>query len=304
MSDNKRKVIPTLDEVIQPGDIKDNEIVDEEIALFADSAADSVDDAFEDEFNQLSAGLKASDEAIALDTDSPLEDDLINVIDTDDETLQIETPELSPNETHDTIAFNNVDDEVVQLEAETPAETNSDGPGFYEVASLYEKVDDTINSVEVEADLTEADLTEEVNEKINADLADIIVAERFNKDEIEARSEDGEYNVAITETEPEREYDVATWGEPVVKLDAEADIESIDDDLSAEDVAAEAPAVVQDEIKLEQQADPEPVTATEHANVDISKLVDEITTQLMPEIEWKIRTRLRDILAEHFPNSD
>ena len=44
---------------------------------------------------------------------------------------------------------------------------------------------------------------------------------------------------------------------------------------------------------------PAPVTP---ANIDINTLVDEITAQLLPEIEWKIRTRVRDILEQYFPD--
>ncbi len=36
----------------------------------------------------------------------------------------------------------------------------------------------------------------------------------------------------------------------------------------------------------------------------ISEIVDEITHQLLPEIEWKIRTRVRDILEQRLANKD
>ena len=40
-------------------------------------------------------------------------------------------------------------------------------------------------------------------------------------------------------------------------------------------------------------------TPTIKTEILISEIVDEITHQLLPEIEWKIRTRVRDILEQH-----
>jgi len=53
------------------------------------------------------------------------------------------------------------------------------------------------------------------------------------------------------------------------------------------------------------QATPAPVQSPAAATeITISKVVDEITRKLMPEIEWKIRTLVRDSLEQHFADKD
>lgn len=45
-------------------------------------------------------------------------------------------------------------------------------------------------------------------------------------------------------------------------------------------------------------------TAAPLAAVNTGELVNQIVRELMPEIEWKLRTRIREVLEQHFPPED
>jgi hypothetical protein len=70
----------------------------------------------------------------------------------------------------------------------------------------------------------------------------------------------------------------------------------------ARKTTASQPAPAKAPSKAVTKAKPAPAaTATPaRAEIEISKVVDEITRKLMPEIEWKIRTLVRDSLEHHF----
>lgn len=68
------------------------------------------------------------------------------------------------------------------------------------------------------------------------------------------------------------------------------------------DEAEVASPSVSDEIPTFTPADNTADTAEK--KIVIGELVNEIALQLMPEIEWKVRTVVREILERHFPDSD
>lgn len=114
---------------------------------------------------------------------------------------------------------------------------------------------------------------QEANTRLNNkldDIADQIVAERFP----------AESDFALESTPPA----------PVRKTKAKTSPAAVK--TQTQEVKKQAAKV---------SAKPAPVVKAE---LEISQIVDDITRQLMPEIEWKIRTRLRDMLEEHFPDRD
>lgn len=44
--------------------------------------------------------------------------------------------------------------------------------------------------------------------------------------------------------------------------------------------------------------------ATANTHIDTDALTDQLVTELMPEIEWKLRNKIRDVLEQQFPPED
>lgn len=141
-----------------------------------------------------------------------------------------------------------------------------------------------------------------------------VASEDLNDISITATSEPVELEAENTES---NDMWLQDWQEEIVES---AVIDNMDNDV---DISHDHPADVS--IEPEQPAAPETATilkavqqdpeiteaaaATTSSSVsveadDIPALVNDIVTQVMPEIEWKLRNRIREILEERFPPED
>ncbi len=97
-----------------------------------------------------------------------------------------------------------------------------------------------------------------------------------------------------------------TAGEELDILHTKAEIEITDEETAAliaaaveeDDIPLEADDSKPAEATVEPQAAPVTPTA---AHIDTGELVNQIVAELLPEIEWKLRTKVREVLEQHFP---
>ena len=100
-----------------------------------------------------------------------------------------------------------------------------------------------------------------------------------------------------------------TAGDELDILHTKAEIEITDEETAAliaaaveeDDIPLEADAPKPAEATVEPQAAPVTPTA---AHIDTGELVNQIVAELLPEIEWKLRTKVREVLEQHFPPED
>lgn len=239
MSRHDEKIIPTLDDVIRPGDLNSvsirerrntpDDTEEENISLFTDTS-DELDDAFDDEFEKIYAEA--------------------------DSLLQVEAPDETSAELIDDID-DDADDDEVELQLR-------DDPATPEVSDDFDlEIDDNAESEHDE-------------------LADMIVAEKFPEDaSVFISHDDDDDSMLLPQAEADQEFDVASESNDTRTDDVKTPVITTDENTTAPAVS-EPPAAV-------------------GAEIDVKQLVDDITTKLMPEIEWKVRVRLREILDELFP---
>ncbi len=101
-----------------------------------------------------------------------------------------------------------------------------------------------------------------------------------------------------------------TAGEELDILHTKAEIEITDEETAA----LIAAAVEEDDIPLEAddstpadaavEPQTEPAVTPTAARIDTGELVNQIVAELLPEIEWKLRTKVREVLEQHFPPED
>jgi hypothetical protein len=130
---------------------------------------------------------------------------------------------------------------------------------------------------EIKIELFDSEIEADSNLSANSEdfdqsITDIIVAERFPANESEPPAET---------PVPEVQEIPATDQDQSVSSNATETVETQTTETAAPEVAL--------------SPDTTPAINTE---IMISEIVDEITHQLLPEIEWKIRTRVRDILDQ------
>ncbi|MGB5397904.1 MAG: hypothetical protein WBN96_12205 [Gammaproteobacteria bacterium] len=289
------KIIPTLDDVIKPGDLdkaagdlssfddsmEDGE--DDAIELFTDSATE-LDDTFDNEFDKLYAGASNPADATELDEVllEPADDEIIlqpeTIIDETD-TPATDTPVVEPAENSAEAALEISVEDIDSLDDDmltTDISALEEAPENFQVAS------------EVENTPAENVLDDENYNDNHDDLADLIVAESFphNDAALHASIEDDAHDIELTNSAKPR-----TAESPSVQAAASPATASTIDAVAAETTPDK----------------PEPVTpgtestTTIDADINVGALVDDITKKLMPEIEWKIRMRLREVLDEIFP---
>jgi hypothetical protein len=291
------KIIPTLDDVIKPGDL-DNATIgdlssfddsmddgeDDAIELFTDSATE-LDDTFDSEFDKLYTGTSSPAEATELDDVllEPADDEIIlqpeTIIDETD-TRVTDKPVVEP-------AINSAE-ETVEISVEAAGSLDDDMLAT-DISALEETPENFQVASEVENTPAENALDDENFNDNHDDLADLIVAESFPQNDaaLHASIEDDAHDIELTDSAKPRAADV-----PPVQAAARPA------PASTTEVAAAVTAPDK----------PEPVspgtesTVTIDADINVGALVDDITKKLMPEIEWKIRMRLREVLDEIFPD--
>ncbi len=235
MSKHDDKVIPTLDDVIQPGDFDDTRIGDLN-ALEDDFDYPQYDIQNEDQNESQRKASTDEYDSVELGDAPDFEDDSFD--DAFGKLVVVAEPS-SATDGLDLAIFENPDSETVQLDPDMNTDLDS---GF------DSHPDHPIDDSELD------------------DIAELIVAERFPPDAAEPAT-----TGSASEPSPEPE---ALSPAPDKTNDA------------ATPAATKAAAT------------------NNRAEIKISQLVDDITHQLMPEIEWKIRTRVRDILEQHFPDQE
>ena len=100
-----------------------------------------------------------------------------------------------------------------------------------------------------------------------------------------------------------------TAGEELDILHTKAEIEITDEETAALIAAAveedDIPLQADDSTPADAAVEPQavPVTPTA-ARIDTGELVNQIVAELLPEIEWKLRTKVREVLEQHFPPED
>ena len=139
-------------------------------------------------------------------------------------------------------------------------------------------------SDEITVDLFASEIETEIypsadSEDFDQSITDMIVAERFPPEE---------------SIQPEQTPTPAVNEIPDVDQGP-----STSNDSAAETVNAQPTATTEPVATL--SPDTAPAIKTE---ILISEIVDEITRQLLPEIEWKIRTRVRDILEQRLTDEN
>ena len=310
MSKYDEKIIPTLDDVIKPGDL-DKAVIgdlnsfddasdddDGTIELFTDSTTE-LDDTFDTEFDKLYTDTDSATEDLALDD---------ALLDTTDDELALQADSLGDDSETINLSDDKTTDDAFDISIEAPVNDTDisaleETPEQFQVAS---QIDDA--SLENAADYD--DLSDN-----HDDLADLIVAESFPQNDaaLHASIEDDAHDIDITANDKPRAYDVASWGEPVVNFDKpeepvaqpQAEVTpaaavTVTATETATETTSEAPA----ETRGESPGHATAASAAIAADINVGALVDDITKKLMPEIEWKVRMRLREVLDEIFPEKD
>ena len=184
---------------------------------------------------------------------------------------------------------NSVDDappqDVVIAEAATGLENDGqpDMPGIAATDEVFlnaDGVSENLANTEAESELWLSDWQEETatnaifeqQDKAAGDELDIL----HTKAEIEITDEETAALIAAAVEEDDTPPDVT--------------------DIAKDDAIAPVEAVV--------QTQPAPANAPPVTNINTGELVNQIVTELLPEIEWKLRTKVREVLEQHFPPED
>ena len=179
-------------------------------------------------------------------------------------------------------------------------------------------LEETPEQFQVASQIDDASLDDDYLSDNHDDLADLIVAESFpqNNTALRASFEDDTDDIELAANDKPRQYDVASWGEPVVNFE-KAEEPAAPPQAEATPAAAETTTEVAAEVPAETSTRTAPADYTEPggespehataasvaiaADINVGALVDDITRKLMPEIEWKVRMRLREVLDDIFP---
>ncbi len=342
MADYDEEIIPTLDDVLHPGDINAAAVADltaatddddDTILLVikpeSDAIEDSFDDNFDDDFDP-HYSAQASETAIAVtDADhdamhnATTADDARSVASAtattyvatagnmaDDDDFEDELDLLSAHSHADAAWLDELDDDAepnaTAIPPRSPSNTSpsNTSPSYYEVASRYSKPAPPTVTIEPTASDASCDDSSTKSDESD-DLADIIVAERFQHNSVQSNAHAQYTNSHTTqpdiEAAPMRDFNVATWGRPVVNFDTQDEAMAAAEQTTTTDANT---ATVVASVSLTESARAAHEVAPHPPALNVHALVDEITKQLMPEIEWKIRTRLHEILEQRFPDEN
>lgn len=190
---------------------------------------------------------------------------------------------------------------------------------------------DTTDTVTADADEQHIDsvsVAEPLTDEINIDASDEVTvpdsnvldidnaAVMLDDDEIKASS--GE--ASNSDEDGSEALWIEDWQEEVVQsavisddLNAGASISDEETELLIEQ-AVEAGSMPDETISPADQAATESVEAapettsgtasTDQPSLDTSEIVNQIVSELMPEIEWKLRGKIREVLEQHYPQQD
>lgn len=234
MSKHDDKVIPTLDDVIQAGDLSDTQIGD----------LSALDDDFDYPQNDTAQTPPAADDS------DPVE--LANATELDDDSFDDAFDKLVAEAEQAAPSAGDLDLAIFD-------DAHSDSDNDRDSGTDHDIDNDTIQLDPYLDDSLDDSLSLAIDDSELDDIAEQIVAERFP----------AEAAPAVTATP-----------KPPAPVQA----------------AAKKPAPVPPSVEASASSTP--------SEIKISQLVDDITRQLMPEIEWKIRTHVRDILEQYFPDKD
>ncbi len=208
------------------------------------------------------------------------------------------------------------DDEFKKLfDHATDADDDVD-PAQLRIDELDTSADDALQPTAVVVETTTA-----VENKDEPDLPDIAatdeVAPTTDAVSDELNSNEAEDELWLSDWQEETatnaviEQQDKTAGDELDILHTRAEIEITDEETAA----LIAAAVEEDDIPLqaddaaasvETAAEPQaaPANAPPVTNINTGELVNQIVTELLPEIEWKLRTKVREVLEQHFPPED
>lgn len=263
MADDKTQNIPILEDVVEIGKPEE-----ESIQIVADN---TVDDAYDDEFNKL---FDSPDEqqSVAIDMDAEMAEDSNDDL-WDDSALQM--VENSSGPVADSPATTDDELESVSMTATAEPVASQSDPDQAEDMWIQDWQEEMVESA--------------ISDDMDSDLELTPVTATITDSTIEASTVESfidEMDELSTGTDTTEEPEQPT----VIKA------------VQSDDTDETPPAVV----ATAAETDTSGTTAKLELNDadEIPQLVNEIVSGIMPEIEWKLRTRIRDILEQRFNPED
>ena len=280
MAEDNSRHIPTLEDVVEIGEAfaaEDNET--EHIRIVADAA---IDDPYDDEFRQLFE--HATDTELSHDNPAQLR---IDELDT----------------AHSSRDAARAEDTGSAATQNAPPDTRSSD------ATLPDDAAENDATGQLQFDQTAGTDMPAEQPAAAADTGPLYAIEPESTDDDSADTDDDTLWLSDWQ-EDSHAHDLMDDNDHLDMLHSRAEIEITDpqnDALIRDAVAQDSASAPSPEPPAEQttaDASPEVNQADAGVSINTAALVDEIVSELLPEIEWKLRTRIRDVLEQHFPPED
>jgi len=271
MAEKKFEHIPTLEDVVEPGSANE----EENIRIIAD---DSLDDAYDEEFSKL--------------FDTASDDDVPQVDALDIDTTELDTPEMDTPE----LASPDIDAHATDTEtsAEETVQLNSE-------VSTDQSIDPT-DADEIKLTSTGADATPPLQEDESLWIDDwqeeAVQAAVISEDIVEAAGITDIENEMLIEQALEENDQQTSESAPVKPDQTESAHRAASHESSQVEKILNAG---EDAVAEEPETETAAIDSSGVSTLDTNALVNELVSELMPEIEWKLRSKIREVLEQHFP---
>jgi hypothetical protein len=219
------------------------------------------------------------------------------------------------------VADNEVDDDPYDDEFKKLFDNATDGPVEDQTENQLETTDGAAQPIE----------TSQQNEVVSDVITDNLWDKPQQQEQLERPAADAQLaDTQLADAPPTDDKTdaadslwISDWQEDVVQsaVSTDAGPDSEPDEIPISDqenteiieaaVADEAHDDIADEVNAQRiepvlAATDEPAEAvtTPAVTIDTGELVNQIVSELMPELEWKLRTKVREVLEQHFPPED